>query len=88
VLKRAKLPTHFSLHCLRHAYAAQRITAGENVYYVSRQLGHASTKLTLDTYARWLPARSTTPSTVSDRSGDQVVPETVTKDACSVGERA
>jgi len=55
VLKRAKLPTHFSLHCLRHTYAAQRITAGENVYYVSRQLGHASTKLTLDTYARWLP---------------------------------
>jgi hypothetical protein len=25
-------------------------SAGENVYYVSRQLGHASTKLTLDTY--------------------------------------
>jgi hypothetical protein len=52
VLKRAKLPTHFSLHSLRHSYAAQCIAAGENVYYVSRQLGHASTKLTLDTYGR------------------------------------
>ena len=89
VLKRAKLPLHFSLHCLRHTYAAQRIAAGENVYYVARQLGHASTKLTLDTYGRWLPARSTTAAhTVSDRSGDQVAVETVTSGACSGGERA
>jgi len=32
VLTRAKLPLHFSLHCLRHTYAAQRMAAGENVY--------------------------------------------------------
>ena len=88
VLKRAKLPLHFSLHCLRHTYAAQRIAAGENVYYVSRQLGHASTKLTLDTYGRWLPARSTTAPAVSGRSGDQAGGETVTSDVCSAGERA
>jgi integrase len=82
------LPLHFSLHCLRHTYAAQRIAAGENVYYVSRQLGHASTKLTLDTYGRWLPARSVMASnTVSERSGDQTVAETVTSDRRSAGER-
>src|SRR5207237_5331109 len=67
----------------------KRIAAGENVYYVSRQLGHASTKLTLDTYGRWLPARSTTAGpTVSGRSGDQSGVETVTNDVSSAGERA
>jgi len=66
-----------------------RIAAGENVHYVSRQLGHASTKLTLDSYGRWLPARSTTAAhTVSVRSGDQAGVETVTNDVCSAGERA
>jgi integrase len=89
VLRAAKLPLHFSLHRLRHTYAAQRIAAGENIYYVSRQLGHASTKLTLDTYGRWLPARSTTaPNTGSDRSGDQTVTNTVTSEILSVGQRA
>ena len=76
-------------HVCRHTYAAQRIAAGENVYCVSRQLGHASTKLTLDTYGRWLPARPVTaPNAVSDRSGDQAATETVTADARTAGERA
>lgn len=28
---------------------------GESPVYVQRQLGHASIKLTVDTYGRWLP---------------------------------
>ena len=88
VLKRAHLKTHFSPHCLRHTYASLRIAAGENVYYVSRQLGHASTKLTLDTYGRSLPARSTAPAKPSDRSGDQMVTKPVTNDRRASGDRA
>lgn len=38
-------------HDLRHTYASILVAQGENVVYVSRQLGHASVKQTLDTYA-------------------------------------
>ncbi len=38
-------------HDLRHTFASVLIAQGENVVYVSRQLGHASTSVTLDVYA-------------------------------------
>lgn len=38
-------------HDLRHTFASILVAQGENVVYVSRQLGHASVKQTLDTYA-------------------------------------
>jgi len=37
-------------HDLRHTYASLLIDQGENVKYIQKQLGHASIKLTLDTY--------------------------------------
>jgi integrase len=55
VLKAARLPMHFTPHCLRHTYASLMLQAGESPVYVQRQLGHASIKLTVDTYGRWLP---------------------------------
>ncbi len=55
VLKRAKLPLHFSPHCLRHTFASLLLQQGESPVYVQRQLGHASIKLTVDTYGKWLP---------------------------------
>ena len=54
-LKRAGLPLHFSPHCLRHTFASLLLQQGESPVYVQRQLGHASIKLTVDTYGRWLP---------------------------------
>jgi integrase len=56
VLRLAGLPTHFTPHCLRHTYASQLLSLGESIYYVQRQLGHASIQLTVDTYGKWLPA--------------------------------
>jgi integrase len=38
-------------HELRHTYASLAISAGVNVLALQRMLGHASAKLTLDTYA-------------------------------------
>ena len=32
---------------------------GESAVYVQRQLGHASIKLTVDTYGKWLPIEPT-----------------------------
>ena len=55
MVKAAKLP-HFTPHSLRHTFASLLLTAGTDVYYVSRMLGHASIQETVDTYGRWLPA--------------------------------
>jgi integrase len=55
VLKLAKLPPHFTPHCLRHTFASLLIAAGKPIVYVQRQLGHASITLTVDTYGKWLP---------------------------------
>ena len=55
LLKRAKLPLHFSPHSLRHTFASLLLQQGESPVYVQRQLGHASIKLTVDTYGKWLP---------------------------------
>jgi integrase len=55
LLKRAELPPHFSPHCLRHTFATLLLQQGESPVYVQRQLGHASIKLTVDTYGKWLP---------------------------------
>jgi integrase len=54
-LKAAKLPLHFSPHCLRHTFAGLMLQQGESPAYVQRQLGHASIQLTVDTYGGWLP---------------------------------
>jgi integrase len=48
-LRRAGL-RHVSFHSLRHSNASFRIHAGQNIKYISEQLGHASIRITLDTY--------------------------------------
>ncbi len=48
-LRRAGL-RHVSFHSLRHTNASIRIHAGQNIKYLSTQLGHSSIKITLDTY--------------------------------------
>jgi integrase len=58
ILKNAKLPLHFTPHCLRHTYASLMLQQGKPVAYVQRQLGHASIQLTVDTYGKWLPMES------------------------------
>lgn len=55
VLKKAKLPVHFTPHCLRHTYASLMLQQGAPVTYVQRQLRHASIQFTVDTYGKWLP---------------------------------
>jgi len=43
------------VHDLRHTYATLRITKGDNVADVSKQLGHHSVKFTTDIYYHWVP---------------------------------
>jgi integrase len=41
-----------------HTYTSLRLAVGHNLVEVSGQLGHNSTKMTLDVYALWLPRQS------------------------------
>jgi integrase len=49
VCKRTDLPV-LSPHALRHTHAVHLLEAGANIKYVSERLGHASVKVTADTY--------------------------------------
>lgn len=42
------------IHDIRHSYATIRINAGHNIADVSKQLGHESIKITVDTYYKWI----------------------------------
>ncbi|MED4764129.1 tyrosine-type recombinase/integrase [Brevibacillus laterosporus] len=49
VCKRVGIPV-LSPHALRHSHAVHLLEAGANIKYVSERLGHASVKVTADTY--------------------------------------
>jgi integrase len=53
-LEKAKL-RRIRLHDLRHTYATLRIQANHNIADVSKQLGHHSIRITVDTYYHWIP---------------------------------
>lgn len=45
------------IHDMRHTYATLRISKGDNIADVSKQLGHHSPKLTWDVYYHWIPGK-------------------------------
>jgi integrase len=47
-----------NLHGLRHSYASRLINITKDIFYTSRQLGHASIKITADTYGHLLDTDS------------------------------
>jgi len=55
-LKKADL-RKVRIHDLRHTYATLRISKGDNIADVSKQLGHHSVKLTMDVYYHWMPGK-------------------------------
>ena len=74
VLAAAGLPPHFTPHCLRHTFASLLLQQSESPAYVQRQLGHASIKLTVDTYGKWLPmGNKAAVDRLDDPSGSKVV---------------
>lgn len=55
ILEKAKLKDEgFVLYSLRHSCATLLLAAGENPKVVAERLGHASVKMTLDTYSHVL----------------------------------
>ncbi|MBW2090677.1 MAG: site-specific integrase [Deltaproteobacteria bacterium] len=57
VLQKAGL-RQVRFHDLRHSYASIRVTKGDNLQDISRQLGHASVGFTLKVYSHWLPGQA------------------------------
>ncbi|MBA3833771.1 MAG: tyrosine-type recombinase/integrase [Chthoniobacterales bacterium] len=49
-LKDAGLPSGIRLHDLRHTAATLWLAAGESIYFVQQQLGHADIQTTIDQY--------------------------------------
>jgi len=54
LLANAKL-RQIRIHDLRHTYATPLLQTGAPITYVSQQLGHRDTSITLRVYAHWLP---------------------------------
>lgn len=49
--RRAELPKYVSMHWLRHYYATEALSNGNNVKDLQRQMGHADSSTTLNVYA-------------------------------------
>lgn len=52
---RKAAPRPMRIHDLRHTYATLRLSKGDNVLDVSKQLGHHSVAFTIDRYGHWIP---------------------------------
>jgi len=52
-------------HALRHTFASRLLQNGESLVYVKDQLGHASIKITVDTYGHLIPGANKAASTTS-----------------------
>jgi len=48
-------PRPVRFHSLLHSYANLRISKGDNILDVSKQLGHHSVAFTIDRYGHWMP---------------------------------
>jgi hypothetical protein len=58
ILDKARLHRRVA-HQMRHTFASLFLQAGEPITYVSRQLGHKDSAITLRVQAHWLPDSST-----------------------------
>ncbi len=76
-LKVAGLP-EIRFHDLRHTYASLLIEQGENIKYISSQLGHSSTTITLDVYSHLIKTENQDAAcrlekTIFERNGHNLV---------------
>jgi len=68
-------------HDLRHTWASLLIDQGENIKYIQNQMGHASIKVTMDTYGHLMKdvnkeAASRLGNAIFEQDGSKMVAET------------
>lgn len=54
-------------HDLRHTYATLRLSMGHPLPEVSKEMGHSTTRLTYETYYKWLPSEASSNISEIDR---------------------
>ncbi len=54
LLKRAEV-RYRRPYQLRHTFASTMLSSGENIHWISRQMGHKDATMVLRTYGRWIP---------------------------------
>jgi integrase len=54
LLRKAQV-RRLTMHATRHTFASRLIQNGENLKYISEQLGHSSIKVTVDIYGHLIP---------------------------------
>ncbi|EGO63599.1 tyrosine recombinase XerC [Acetonema longum] len=47
--------TRLGFHCLRHTHASHLLAAGEDLFYVSKRLGHSDIYVTYNKYSHFIP---------------------------------
>lgn len=57
ILKRAGI-RYRNTYQTRHTYASMMLSQGENIMWVSKQLGHVNVEMVIKTYGRWIPDSS------------------------------
>lgn len=57
VLKKAGI-RYRNTYQTRHTYASMMLSQGENIMWVSKQLGHVDVEMVIKTYGRWIPDSS------------------------------
>jgi integrase len=57
----------------RHTFASMMLSAGENLAWVSQQMGHSNVLITAQTYARWMPSDTKQGSKALEMFGQHLV---------------
>jgi len=74
-------------HDMRHTYATIRISKGDSIEDVSKQLGHSSPKTTWDTYYHWIPGKKKSEVDELDNLGKMQPPATQMQPEAESGKR-
>lgn len=72
LLKRANV-RYRNPYQTRHTFASMMLSAGENIAWLSQQMGHSNVLITARTYARWIPANTQQGSKALDMFGKYLV---------------
>lgn len=71
-LKQAGITSEFRVHDLRHTHITWLLEAGVNIKVISQRAGHASTRITLDTYSHVMPSMQDAAVEALDKISDEL----------------
>lgn len=71
---------HRTMHDMRHTYATLRLSMGHPLPEVSKEMGHSTTRLTYETYFKWLPSEANSDISQIDQKTSSTVPIPSRKD--------